>query len=318
MHRATRPLLWAFVAATLLLNGCSWLAKDDTDQEQWSARRFYDEGKAQLNRNNNEEAIKLFEALEARFPYGRYAEQAQLQIAYAYYKSGETDAAIDAADRFIRLHPTHPAVDYAYYLKGLAHFSTKRGWLDRFGGELDFSDRDPSAARAAFDSFQQLHARFPQSRYAADARDRMRYLLNALARHDLRVARFYYDRGAFVATVNRAKYVVEHYQTTPAVEDALGLMALTYQQMNLDGLANDTLRVLRKNFPESVYVAQIEGRAAPDSERGFLARLLGRKQRRSDVLPAAPAPEAGLVAPTPKKKRGLFSRLWPFGKKDGK
>lgn len=254
MHKSLALFL---ISLALVLNGCAWLRTDEDETKDWSAQRFYSEAKEALNKKNYEEAIKYFEGLETRYPYGRYAQQAQLEIAYAYYKYGEPQSAIAAADRFIRLHPAHPHVDYAYYLKGLANFNTKRNLIDRLGGEPDLSDRDPKAARQSFEALRELVTRFPQSRYAADATQRMTYLLNALARHDIRVARYYLRRGAYVAVVNRSKYVIEHYQRVPAVEDALGLMATAYQKMGLVELATDAMRVLKKNFPNSRYLADV-------------------------------------------------------------
>jgi outer membrane protein assembly factor BamD len=244
--------------AVLVLSGCSWLPTDEDETANWSAQRIYTEAKDAVADENYEKAIQLLEKLEARYPYGPYAQQAQIEVAYAYYKYGEPQSAIAAADRFIRLYPTHPHVDYAYYLKGLANFSTKRTFIDRFGGELDFSDRDPEAAIQAFEAFRDLINRFPNSRYADDARHRMTYLLNAMARHDVHVARFYLERQAYVAAVNRAKNVVEKYQNVPAVEDALAIMAEAYQKMGLNDLASDTRRVLETNFPKSHYLAELD------------------------------------------------------------
>ncbi|HEC13919.1 MAG TPA: outer membrane protein assembly factor BamD [Acidiferrobacteraceae bacterium] len=251
------------------LTNCAWLPKGNDKTHDWSAQQFYNAGKDSLNDGDYEDAIKYYEGLEARYPYGRYAQQAQIEIAYAYYKFGEPESAIAAADRFIRLHPTHPNVDYTYYLKGLAHFSTKRGFLDRFAGEPDLSDRDPQGVRAAFESFRELVNRYPNSRYAIDAADRMAYLLNALARHDIRVAQYYMDRGAYVAVINRSKHVIENYQRAPAVEDALGMMATAYLNIGLNKLAADTTRVLKKNFPNSVYLKS----GTDKQKRGLLSRL---------------------------------------------
>jgi outer membrane protein assembly factor BamD len=245
--------------AALLLSACAWLPTDQDDETQnWSAQRIYTEAKDAIADDNYDKAIQLLEKLEARYPYGPYAQQAQIEVAYAYYKYGEPESAIAAADRFIRLYPTHPHVDYAYYLKGLANFSTKRTFFDRFGGELDFSDRDPEAATQAFEAFRDLITRFPNSRYAEDARHRMTYLLNAMARHDIHVARFYLKRKAYVAAANRAKQVVEKYQDVPAVEDALAIMAEAYQKMGMTDLAADARRVLELNFPKSQHLAELD------------------------------------------------------------
>jgi outer membrane protein assembly factor BamD len=303
-------LLILFCTATLALSGCSWWKSRVTGDEpkNWTVEHYYQEAKDALDRRDYEEAIKHFEGLEARYPYGPFAEQAQFEVAYAYYKYGEPQSAVNAADRFIRLHPTHPAVDYAYYLKGLAHFNTKRNVIDRLGGEPDLSDRDPAAAREAFEAFSELVTRFPESRYTADARQRMAYLLNALARHDLGVARFYIDRKAYVAAINRCKHVVESYQNAPAVEDALGLMMQTYRDMGLPDLAADTERVLRANFPDSTYLG---GNAARVAETGRWWWPFGGDDAPPAAASAVPAPptEAQEPAQAGEKKNRWW---WPF------
>ena len=244
-------------ALLLFLAGCAGLDKDPT--KDWSVERFYTEAKTALKEGNYTTAIKHFETLEARYPYGPYAEQAQLEVAYAYYKDQEMASAIAAADRFIRMHPTHAHVDYAYYLKGLANFNDQPNAFERFFTNQDLSIRDPRGMRDAYDAFRELVERFPNSRYAEDSRNRMVYLVNFLAKSEINVAHFYYLRRAYVATVNRTKYVIEHYQRTPSVEDALGLQALAYQKMGMDGLKTDTLRVLEKNFPNSRYIKEVNG-----------------------------------------------------------
>jgi outer membrane protein assembly factor BamD len=249
----------AFVLAALALHaGCATTHEDPT--RDWSAERFYQEAKEAMKSGDYETAIKHLEGLEARYPYGRYAEQAQLEIAYVYYKNDEPALAIAAADRFIRMHPTHPHVDYAYYLKGLANFHGERdliNWL--LGAKDDLSDRDPKAAREAYNAFRELVERFPNSRYAADAGQRMAYLFASQARYEVQVARFYYERGAYVAAVNRAKYALENYPRTPATEDALGLLAMSYKNMGLTKLYQDTRRVLTLNFPDSRYLKELSG-----------------------------------------------------------
>lgn len=241
----------------LLLAGCAGVDQDPT--KDWSVEHFYTEAKTALKDGNYATAVKHFETLEARYPYGPYAEQAQLEVAYAYYKDQELASAIAAANRFIRMHPTHAHADYAYYLKGLANFNDQPNALERFFTDQDLSERDPRGMRDAYDAFRELVERFPQSRYAEDARNRMVYLVNFLAKSEINVARFYYDRRAYVATVNRAKYVIERYQRTPSVEDALGLQALAYKKMGMEGLMTDTLRVLEKNFPNSRYIKEVNG-----------------------------------------------------------
>lgn len=253
-----RPLrLLVFASALTWLAGCATTPEDPT--KDWTAERFYREARQALMSGNYETAIQYYQQLEARYPYGRYAEQAILESAYAYYKNEEPALAIAAADRFLRLHPTHPNADYAYYLKGLANFHGERGLFDwLLGGENDPSDHDPKAAREAYNAFRELVERFPNSRYAADARRRMAYLFEAQARHEIQVARFYYDRGAYVAAVNRSKYALEHYPRTPATEDALGLLALSYKKMGMTKLYEDARRVLALNFPDSRYLKELE------------------------------------------------------------
>jgi outer membrane protein assembly factor BamD len=241
----------------LLLAGCAGVEQDPT--KDWTAEHFYTEAKTALKDGNYTTAIKHFETLEARYPYGPYAEQAQLEVAYAYYKDDEMASAIAAANRFIRMHPTHTHVDYAYYLKGLADFNDQPNAFERFFTDQDLSVRDPRGMRDAYDAFRELVERFPRSRYAEDARNRMAYLVNFLAKSEINVARFYYERRAYVATVNRAKYVIERYQRTPSVEDALGLQALAYKKMGMESLMTDTLRVLEKNFPASRYLKEVNG-----------------------------------------------------------
>lgn len=249
-----RAAAWLAALAVVLLAGCGNLFTSEDETQTWSAQRLYSEAKDELNSGNYQRAIKLFETLEARYPYGRFAMQAQLEVAYAYYKDGEVAQAVQAADRFIKLHPNHPNVDYAYYLKGLAHFNTQSGFLANLAGQ-DLTERDPKAARDSFDAFKELVARFPESRYADDARARMRYLVNGLAMHEVHAARYYLRRGAYVAAVNRATFALKTYPETPAVEDALAVMMQAYERLGLTELSNDSRRVLEKNFPQSPWLA---------------------------------------------------------------
>lgn len=239
-----------------LLSGCAHNAGDPT--KDWSAQRFYEEGKKALDNKDWRTAIKRFETLDARYPYGPYAEQGELDVAYAYYKDEDMPSAISAADRFIRLHPTHPNVDYAYYLKGVASFNEQHGIVARITGKSDLSDRDSKGAREALETFRQLLTRFPDSRYAPDARQRMIHLLDVLAKDEVDIASYYFSRGAYVAAADRASYVVDHYQQTRYVEDALGILAKAYKMMGFTKLMNDTVRVLEKNFPNSPYLAQVK------------------------------------------------------------
>jgi outer membrane protein assembly factor BamD len=234
-----------------LLAGCWPFGHDknkDEDQ-QTTDQILYRSAQSSLRAGNYTDAITKLQKLEARFPFGRYAEQAQLELIYANFMAFQSEAARSASDRFIRLHPQHPNVDYAYYLKGLASFNQDRGLLDRIGS-TDISNRDPTSARQAFTDFSDLIARFPDSQYAPDARQRMVYLRNLLARHEISVAGFYMRRGAYVAAANRARNVVEHYSQSLSVPDALAILIEANWRLGLPAAANDALRVLAANDPQ--------------------------------------------------------------------
>jgi outer membrane protein assembly factor BamD len=217
--------------------------------ETWPAKRFYSEAKEALEDGDYITAIEYYEKLEARYPLGKYAQQAQLDIIYAYYKYEEPESAIVAADRFLKLYPRHPKIDYVYFLKGLVYFEFNQGSLERFL-PLERSQRDPTSLRRAYQVFSELVMRFPKSKYYQDAKQRMIYLRNVLAMHELQVAEFYMKRGAYLAAANRAKTVVESYQRTPAVPDALVILSKSYKIMGLNDLYADTLKVLKLNYPE--------------------------------------------------------------------
>ena len=248
-----RSVLAALAAAALAVSvACSSLSKED-ETTGWSAQRLYGEAKDAMASREWQKAIKYLEKLEARYPYGRYAQQAQLEVAYANWKDGERASAIAAADRFIKLYPNHPNVDYAWYLKGLVNFYELQGvlsWLTT----PDMSDRDPKAARDAYFAFKEVVTRFPESRYAEDSKARMRFLVNALASNEVYVARYYMKRGAFLAAANRAQYAVEHYPQAPAVEEAMAILVKAYDQLGLSDLRDSANRVLMKNFPNTEWL----------------------------------------------------------------
>ncbi len=237
----------------LLLSGCSWFGKKE-EAANLSASKLFSDAMADMDDKNYEQAIKKFETLEARYPYGRYAEQAQLEVAYAYYKQEDVASATAACDRFIKLHPTHPNVDYAYYMKGLANFNENLGFIASLGGQ-DMTERDPKQARQSYDAFKELVTRFPNSKYTEDAAARMRFVLNGLANYEVQVARYYMKRKAYVAAVNRAQYVLQNYQTTPATEEALLIMVKAYDAMGVTDLRDDAERVMKQNFPNSKYLS---------------------------------------------------------------
>jgi outer membrane protein assembly factor BamD len=243
-------LLFALIIALMLLSGCAGSdgSKDDTDI--WSEAKLYSEATDKLNDADFAKCGKYFEKLEARFPFSPYSQQAQVNAAYCYWKAQEQTQALVAIDRFIKLHQGSPSLDYAYYLKGLITFNDDLGWLGKFTGQ-DLSERDPKAAKEAFESFKVVVERFPDSKYAPDALDRMRYIVNSLAEADVIVARFYYQRGAYLAAANRAQLVIRDYDRAPAVEEALYILTKSYEKLGMVQLSNDSARVFKLNFPDS-------------------------------------------------------------------
>lgn len=250
-----RPLYYFLAIALLLSSGCSMLSEKKDKTAGWSEQKLYTEATDAMDSGNYTTAIEHYKKLESRYPFGRYAMQSQLNIAYVYYRQDEPDSAIAAIERFIKLHPDHPAIAYALYLKGLVSFNQNMGFFARFL-PTDNSQRDPGSTNESYNHFAELIRRFPETEYAADARLRMLYLRNNLARHELHVARYYMDRGAYLAAVNRAQYVVEHYQYTPAMRDALGIMVISYERLGMEELHRDTLRVLAINEQKGNFVTE--------------------------------------------------------------
>ena len=234
---------------------CSFVDKHDP-KSGWTAEKLYSEAKDALDSGQYDLAIKRYEILEARFPYGRYSQQGQLEIAYAYYKQNEPASAVAATERFVKLHPNSPNVDYAHYLKGLAYFNEDLGIFGRMARQ-DRTERDPKSARESFDAFKELVQRYPDSRYAPDALARMKYLVNALASHEVHVARYYMKRGAYVAAANRAQYALKNYPEAPAQEEALLIMIQAYDVLGMPVLRDDAERILRKNFPDSAQLKSL-------------------------------------------------------------
>jgi len=248
------------VFLALLLSGCAfgWLKtyKKGENTAGWPVTQFYSEAKNDLENGDYKGAIAMFIALEARYPYGRYAQQAQLEVAYAHYKEDEGAAAVIAANRFIKLHPNHPNVDYAYYIKGMASFNVGgkgwQGYMMREWIDQKMSERDPKMSRESFESFKDLVIRFPNSKYRPDVLKRMNHLRNKVAMGEIYVARYYMKRGAYVAAVNRAQFVIEEYPQTPATEEALSIMMESYDELGMTDLRDDAERVMKKNFPDNM------------------------------------------------------------------
>lgn len=239
------------IAASLAACATSHEAKDET--RGWPVERLYAEARDELNSSNYSRAIKLYETLEARYPYGHYAQQAQIDLAYVHYKDQEPALALAAIDRFIKLYPAHPNLDYMYYLKGLVNYNDNVGIIAKVLGQ-EQAERDPKAAQDAFLAFKTLVERYPKSQYAEDAHQKMAALVNSLAENELFIARYYMKRQAYVAANTRAQRVIQDFPNSPHVEEALAMIMLAYEKMNMPDLQNDTRRVLALNYPQSSYL----------------------------------------------------------------
>jgi outer membrane protein assembly factor BamD len=257
MRRSVAALAALLIA--LSLAGCSWFGSKKDDQKNWGAAEYYRAAKEEFDNQNWQQAVKLYEQLESKYPYGRYAQQAQLEVAYAYYKQGETAQAISALDKFAKTHPNHENIDYALYLRALVNFKEDLGPLQRIAKQ-DLADRDPKAMRESFEGFKELVTRFPTSRYAADSRERMAYLVEALARNEIKVARYYLNRTAYLAAANRAQSAITRFPNSPIHREALEIMIEAYDRMGMAELRDDARKVLAKNFPEDRMVAEGKNR----------------------------------------------------------
>ena len=239
------------IAAAAMLAACSSTPEDQT--AKWSPNKIYAEARDEVSAGSFDKAIPLFEKLEGRAAGTPLAQQAQLEKAYAQYKSGDQAQAQATLDRFMKLHPVSPAIDYALYLKGIVNFNDNLGPFS-FLSRQDLSERDQKAAKESFEAFKELITRFPDSRYTPDATARMNYIVNSLAQYEVHVARYYFQRGAYVAAANRAQSAVTDYQTVPAVEDALWIMVRSYDALGLEQLRDDAKRVLAQTYPNSHYL----------------------------------------------------------------
>jgi outer membrane protein assembly factor BamD len=251
-----RPALW-IAALVLALGGCGSQKLNDKD----SPEKLYADARDDMSAGNYDNAIKTLERVEGRAAGTLLQQQAALDLAYSQWKTGERAQALSTLDRFIKVHPSSPALDYALYLKGLVNFNDNLGILSSISRQ-DISERDQQASRDAYQAFKQLVDQFPSSRYSADARLRMDYIVNALAQYELHVARYYYRRGAYLAAANRAQQAVREYQQTPSIEEALYILAQSYDKLGLGDLRDDADRVLKKNYPDSRFLR--EGLRKPD------------------------------------------------------
>ncbi len=257
------------LCAILIAAGCSSKKKNALSEEELvsqAVEELYNKSKAALDRGNYNFAINNYRRLESAFPYGEFTEQAKLDMIFAFDKTGQVEKAVEAADNFIKLYPTHQNVDYAYYMKGVASFEKKTGAIDKFikGGKK--SIRDPKPFRDSQKAFEELVKRYPNSIYADDAKQRIVYIRNALAERELAIAQFYYDNQTYVATVNRCKTIIYRYETSPSTEGALVLMEKAYLEMGLDDLAASTHQILLENFPDNQ-------KEPFKKKKGFFSRL---------------------------------------------
>lgn len=238
-------------ALCLGLAACSTVSEDKT--ANWSPNKIYAEAKAEVNDGAYDKAIPLYEKLEGRAAGTPLAQQAQLDKAYAQFKNGDQAQAIATIDRFIKLHPASPALDYALYLKGTVNFADNLGFFGSFTRQ-DLSERDQKAAKESFEAYKELAARFPESKYTADARQRMTYIVNSLALYEVHVARYYFSRGAYVAAINRAQLAIADYRDVPALEEAMYIIFKSYDALGIPELRDDAKRVMEKSFPKSEYL----------------------------------------------------------------
>jgi outer membrane protein assembly factor BamD len=246
--------LWLPILAAAFLNlaGCGSTPKEDPNSTQ-AVEKLYAEAKEEMASGAWDKAGKLLERVEGRAAGTLLAQQAALDLAYTQYKSGERATSLATLDRFIKLQPSSPALDYAYYLRGIVNFNDNLGVLSMLSRQ-DLSERDQQASRESYQSFKQVVEQFPNSRYAADAKLRMDYIVNALAEYEVHVARYYFRRGAYVAAVNRAQQSITEFQQAPANEEALAIMVASYERLGMDRLRADAERVLTRNFPNSSYL----------------------------------------------------------------
>ncbi len=250
--RQTSTSVMLIFALSLMLFSCSSTPEDGDEDHadptfNLTAEEIYNEAHESLQDGNANQAIEFFEKLEVKFPYGPFAKQAKLEIIYAYFQYDNLESAIIAAERFVKLYPNHPHVDYAYYMRGVSRYEMEKSFFDEWFDQ-DLTERDPESARNAFNYFNQLITKFPNSEYNDDAKKRMLFLRNSLAQHEVHVANYYLKRRAYIAAVNRSKYVINNYQNTPSVKAALQIMIKAYTKLKLLKLANDAQRVFDKNY----------------------------------------------------------------------
>lgn len=242
------------ISSALTLAACSSSPDDEIEIANRGAEVLYEDAKNKLTLGNFSGAAATLSALDSRYPFGPLSHQVQLDLIYAYYKSGKNEQALATIDRFIRLNPNHSDVDYAYYMRGLTNMDSDQNLFQDLLG-MDRSDRDPTNTRTAFNDFRRLIEKFPNSKYAADSKQRMVYIKNRLAKYEIAIARFYMRRQAYVAAANRGKYVLEYYSDSSQLQQALEIMVECYDQLGLDELKSNAMKTLKLNFPDSSFVS---------------------------------------------------------------
>ncbi len=262
VHQSRSWLAIAVLALFVALTGCSGFGGDEFDETaNWSVERLYEDGRRAMNASDWQVAAERFTAVEARFPFGPYAQQSLMNLAYVQWRREEPEMALATISRFQRQYPNHPGSDYMLFLRGLILFTPPSSRL-AFLTRQDPAERDPQALRESFAAFEQLITRYPESRYAADAKKRMSWLVNTMAEHQLHAARFYYKRSAYVAAINRAQSVITDYEGVPATEQALYIIMSSYQKLGVTDLSDDARRVLLENYPNTELIA----RGLPETE----------------------------------------------------
>ncbi|WP_374412127.1 outer membrane protein assembly factor BamD [Hydrogenophaga sp.] len=245
-------------AVLLAVSACSSTPAPDPTKD-WSPNKLLSEARDERDSGAYEKAAELYEKLEGRAAGTPLAQQAQLEKAYAQYKSGEQAQALASLDRFMRLHPASPAMDYALYLKGLVSFNDNLGLFGSLA-QQDLSERDQKAAKESFEALSEVVNRFPDSRYAPDARARMAHIVNSLAQYEVHVARYYLEREAYLAAINRAQAALTDYPKAPALEEALAILVRSYDALGMTQLRDDAQRVLKTNYPQSAYLGNGSGK----------------------------------------------------------
>lgn len=248
-----RKILFYSIASTLILSlsACGLLPEKKDKTLNWSASQLYAEAKDELDNGGFEQATKLFQTLETRYPFGTYAQQAMMDTAYAYYRQGDTQQAVATIERFLKSYPNQQHVDYMYYLRGLVYLGDNTSIFDRFVKQ-DRSERDPQALKNAFDSFKMLVDKYPNSQYTPDAVIKMKYIVNMLVKYEMHVAHYYYRRGAYISAITRAQKVLKDYPSSSSTKEALIVMRASYEALGNKELSNDTRRILAENFPDAV------------------------------------------------------------------